>query len=100
MRGACREFCDAAEFFREAGGSLWIGLPKGILYVDRDGNDSRVIAEYDNYGVPDFWEALAILRDKVGYHADAIVRKYNLGVEWQLSSIFPGRDTHGNLTTR
>jgi len=91
IRGACRQFCDDASAFLAAGGNLCGGLPLRKLYVDPETGQRTVIEEYDNSNVPDFDEALARLRQEVGAQAQAVVRDFDLGTEWQLATIFPER---------
>ena len=91
IRVASRTFCDSASAFLAAGGNLWIGLPQSLITVDVETGERAVIEEYENPLVPDFDEALQLLRGEVGAQVQWTVRRFDLGVEWQLASIFPDR---------
>jgi hypothetical protein len=60
IRDAAREFCSNVDAYFAAGGNLSIGLPVALM------EDGKILEVYDNSSVPDFYEALARLRNQAG----------------------------------
>jgi hypothetical protein len=54
--------------------------------------DGKILEVYDNSSVPDFYEALARLRNQAGTQIGWLVRQFNLDVEDQLSQIIPSSE--------
>lgn len=88
-RAASIRFCDDASSYLAAGGNLSIGLPQALVDIDLHTGERTVLEEYDNLGVPNFDEALQRLRSEIGAQVQAVVRRFDLGAEWQLALIFP-----------
>lgn len=90
LREACRTFCDDASEYLRLGGSGFLGLPRRVVYVERDTNEMVVLEEYD-YGddPPDFFRALDRFRAEAGQQLSWISTRYKIDVAEELRTILP-----------